>query len=517
MYDTNGLGSNPPSGIWTTNLNTKLGIPYGIYDQIRISEGLEGVPAEDGTWQGDPEAATYSSSIGGQMADFAAFFYPWGFNATVSYNGGIYFGSNYEASVQAPYSPTRYAVGFSVLQANDPLVHYLASDMNPSFPINLQTEYNNMITNGPGPTAQPFTLGKLNNNFQPWGGNPYLVAQSGLTMAESVDPLLFSLEERDLGMYGSDNWDFPTNKLPNIGWIGRVHRGTPWQTVYMKSTDITQQGYQLGSGQQKTAGTSVWAQWTGDQDVTYNQYSDAINSAPNQDRLLFDLFTAGINDNATRGQLSVNTLADQYDSVANPDAGLAGWSAVLSGVVVPPVPGTTNSYSVINPAGTAGANAFLDRVVTNINGTRSAFVSLDGTVGMFEHKGDILAAPMLTVQSPFLDLVHTNLPTFNDEMYEWVPQQVMGLLRGQSTPRYVIYCYGQTLQPAINGYYTGGTTLPDGESVFGMVTNYQVTAESATRAVIRIDGLTDANGNPLPASQQHPHAVIESINTLPPD
>jgi hypothetical protein len=93
----------------------------------------------------------------------------------------------------------------------------------------------------------------------------------------------------------------------------------------------------------------------------------------------------------------------------------------------------------------------------------------------------------------------------------------MGMVRGRAMPRYVIYCYGQTLQPAPNGIYTGGTTLPDGESVFGMVTNYQVTAESATRVVLRIDGLTDANGNPLPQSQQHPHAVIESINTLPPD
>ena len=33
----------------------------------------------------------------------------------------------------------------------------------------------------------------------------------------------------------SDDWDFPTNKFPNIGWLGRVHRGTPWQTIDMKS------------------------------------------------------------------------------------------------------------------------------------------------------------------------------------------------------------------------------------------------------------------------------------------
>jgi hypothetical protein len=512
--DTNGLGNaQSPQGIWNTNTDTKYNTPWGIYNQIRISEGTESVPGEDGTWQGDPEATTYSSAIGGQMADFQAFFYPWGFNSTVTYNGVTYYGSNYEASVQAPYSPTRYAVGYTFLEPNDPLVHYLASDMTPSFPDNLQTEYNNFITNVPPPTQQPFTLGKLDYNFQPWGGNPYNNKNSGLS--GSIDPLAYSLEERDPGAYGSDDWDFPTNKLPNIGWIGRVHRGTPWQTVYMKPTDILKQAYKLGSGPAQTAGTGVWAQWTGDREITYNQNFDAQNSAPIWDQMLFDLFTTGISDNATRGQLSVNTAADQYDPNVNPAAGLAGWSAVLSGVAIPPTPGTTNTYSIISPAGTNGIYSALGEVVTNINATRNAFVNLDGVAGTFEHKGNIFSAPLLSVQSPFLDLAQSN--SLNDEMYEWVPQQVMGLLRGQSAPRYVVYSYGQTLKPAPNGIYTGSTPLADGESVFGMVTNYQVTAESATRAVIRIDGLTDANGNALPPGQQHPRAVIESFSVLPPD
>ena len=36
-------------------------------------------------------------------------------------------------------------------------------------------------------------------------------------------------------MSQSDNWNFPTNKYPTVGWLGRVHRGTPWQTVYFKA------------------------------------------------------------------------------------------------------------------------------------------------------------------------------------------------------------------------------------------------------------------------------------------
>ncbi len=55
--DTPGLG-NPanPQGIWNTNINTRYDIPWGIYNQILISEGLRGVPAEDGVWQADVEA-----------------------------------------------------------------------------------------------------------------------------------------------------------------------------------------------------------------------------------------------------------------------------------------------------------------------------------------------------------------------------------------------------------------------------------------------------------------------------
>ena len=68
-------------------------------------------------------------------------------------------------------------------------------------------------------------------------------------------------------------------------------------------------------------------QWTGNSQLTYGQYFDAINTAPVQDRLLFDLFTTAFNDNATRGTLSVN--GGQF----RPTASLAAWSALFSGVI----------------------------------------------------------------------------------------------------------------------------------------------------------------------------------------
>ncbi len=517
--DTNGMGNyNTQDGVWNPNLNPKAAIPFGVYNQINISKGLQGIDSEDGTWQPDPEAATYSTAIPAQQANFVAFFYPYGAKATISDSYGTASASNFDATVQAPYAPTRYAVAYTALEANDPLVHYLASDLSLSFQTNIQSVYNNSISNIPPPAAQPFTLGQLNYNFQPWGGNPYNRLNSNPQTWANTEPNAYDLSERDPLAWGPDNWDFPTNKLPTVGWIGRVHRGTPWQTVYMKSPDVLSEAFKVGNT--PYVGQNIWAKWTGDTTFLGNnqsgEYFDAVNSSPTWDRWLFDLFTTGINDNATRGQLSVNQSADQYDPVANPTAGLAAWSAVMSGVVIPPI-SPTNNYYTVNPAGINGANSALGTLVTNINYTRGTFVNLDGVAGTFEHKGDILATPALTYQSPFLNLTQSNnVETYNnDEMYEWLPQQIMSLVRVSSSPRYVIYAYGQTLKPAPNGIYTGSATMADGQSAFGMITNYQVTAESATRAVIRIDGLVDANGHPLPNPQ--PHAVIESINSLPPD
>ena len=190
------------------------------------------------------------------------------------------------------------------------------------------------------------------------------------------------------------------------------------------------------------------------------------------------------------------------------------------------------ALSPINPAGPAAAGSVLGQLVADINATRTNFVNPDGLSGSFENVGDILSVPQLTSQSPFLNW---NDPVqqangINDEMYEWLPQQVMSLLRVSGTPqspvRYVIYSYGQALKPAPNGIYTGNTTLGNGQSAFGMVTNYQVVAESATRTVLRFDGTRvinilpafDTNSNPilvnLPSITNN-QMVIERFNTLP--
>jgi hypothetical protein len=136
----------------------------------------------------------------------------------------------------------------------------------------------------------------------------------------------------------------------------------------------------------------------------------------------------------------------------------------------------------------------------------------------------------LTVSNQWILLNNSDTTNgISDEMYEWLPQQVMSLLRASASPRYVIYCYGQTLKPAPDSVVSSSSVLPSGFNPFGMITNYQVVSEIATRAVVRFNSTVtgvitntppDTFGNVNWYSQpvmMNTNAVIESFNILPPD
>ena len=486
-----------PYYMWSTNLNTG-GLTYGIVEQLLISSA----PVGSGFFPlNNPIPGIPNTPLAQTSFFAAASTTSHSFNYTTT---GIkpvttrYY--NNQLVTQAPYTATRTIFGAYLYQINDPLVHYLASDLDSGNAIwspggtsamlvnGIWLQNNNGANNGtisyqfpvpPGTNIANFN--QNNSRYQPWGQT---LSQSGLDYSAN------NLSYKDPLVRGSDFWDFPTNQYPTVGWLGRVHRGTPWQTVYLKATDILQDPNVDGKGNPE--GPTTWAAWTGDKNGHYYQngqyYFDATNSAPVQDELLFDLFTTGLNDNATRGTLSVN------------QSGLAAWSAVFSGLTVPT--SLTNSYTVISPAGVAGTGSGqLGPLVTNINNARATFTNTDGLVGSFEHVGNILHTAALTEKSPFLD------PTiaFSDELYEWLPQQVLGLLRVSSSPRFVIYCYGQTLRPAPNSVVTSS-----GQQYFGLVTNYQITAESSARAVLRVDSHITPTGTNY-------STVIESYTPLPPN
>jgi hypothetical protein len=469
---TNNEDSYPYTGInglWEMGRDNQ-GVPIGINNQIGVSLGIY---TSGSDWD-----TTDPIQIEREIDGFRVFYQ---LSPTFFPNGNYGIDATTNAH-QIPYTPTATAVQHISWQANDPLVHYLASDLTrPAIRNSLDRNRD-----------WPANIGQLNDNYFPWGGNP-LMAGADLNSNNIAvkDPLV----------YRSDYWDFPTNKFPTVGWLGRVHRGTPWQTVYLKATNIVANLNNL----------NIWTAWTGNADPT-----NAFYTAPVQDRLLFDVFTTAFNDNATRGTLSVN------------QSGLAAWSALFSGIVVPT--SLTNTYTIIQPAGPAGApvpvgppglNSPLGYLVQNgtngINDIRANTNLFPQQV--FQHVGDILAVPALTEKSPFLPVI--NATNVNDEMVEWLPQQVMSLLRCSSSPRYVIYSYGQALKPVQNAIVTSGP-------LFGMFTNYQVVAEIGTRAVVRFDSMltnvvartNDAFGNPswysVPVVTNN-RVVIESFNLLPPD
>ena len=477
-------------GVWDTNrvIGNTIAYPFeGIRAQISASENN---PSPRG-WKNPAEPASGAittqdwanmaypppnfTSPGVAVAQFNAFMNP-PIPATIT-----------NLQMQVPYTPTRTVNIFYTWEANDPLVHYTLGDLSAmatnTRPVTNYV-YTNLVLQG---------ISNVNVNYRPWGLPPKLANDDGYS---------FDISLKDPMITRSDDWQFPTNKFPNIGWLGRVHRGTPWQTVYMKSQPVD---------------LAKWQNWTGNSQVSPGNafVSDASTSEPTSDWAIFDLFTTAPNDNATRGQLSVN------------QTNFAAWAAIFDGltVVTNPAQGTIEPL-VIDP----NTNAFaLLNMVSNINTVRSP---LNGGVGAFTQLGQILSVPELSVNSPFLN---TTDPTLTDQDYEQLPQQIMSLLRVGS-PRYVIYAYGQSLKPADNSLQIGGP-------YFGTCTNYQITGEMETRTVITIEPskpyplistnpavnfnnlmfrVLNPTQNPMmpgqpPATQPQPRAVIQNFNVLPPE
>ena len=204
--------------------------------------------------------------------------------------------------------------------ANDPFVHYMQADLSSTNGTE-GAKYNGVFQTTPNPPLDVMT--NLNFTYQPWGG----YHEPGGASQQNGNNFDFDYRVKDPGVEMSDEWDFPTNKFWDVGILGRVHRGTPWQTVYLKPFDL---------------GGQKWTNWNND-NVAYTNGNilvlDGLTNTPDQDYKLFDLFTSTMNENATHGQLNVN------------QTNLAAWSAVLAGVnvITNSVTGATGP-AVISPA-----------------------------------------------------------------------------------------------------------------------------------------------------------------------
>jgi Tfp pilus assembly protein PilX len=408
------------------------------WDPTFVSTNLPSVGVLNQISNGIQNDAYFASEIAGQVLT----------NRRGGINSNLYFSCSNDVAATYSIPPTTLT---QTLLVNDPLVHYTVED----------------LTRPGGDSSQILTD---NKRYEPWPLNNTVAQQqfSGYNMTLK-DPLIIS----------SDDWNFHTGLFPTVGLLGRVHRGTPWQTVFLKA-DPPQFVNGVNQNQQT---------WLGNWVSTLDTY-------PTNDYTMLDLFTAAPNDNAARGLVSVNQTND------------GPWYALLAGVKVTttdPLPGHLpwpppySNYAVLDPTDPAGIPSLLygTNGVAGINAIRSAQPD-----GVFHNIGSVFNSPMLTINSPYLATNAANTPTgyFKDEEVEAIPQQVAGLLKlGQ--PQFVIYCYGQALKP--KDIYFGSQP-----NLFNLCTNYQITGEYLTRAVCHVVG------DPAAANVKF---QVDSVNIIPAD
>lgn len=418
-------------------------------------------------------------------------------------NFGIEIQSDFRAV--SPIAPTRTFLLTERRAVNDPIVHYAAEDLRPGtgwFVADGDATVSATASGGHGGRETPDfrfvrshaglpMLERIPRTYAPWGVSQVLGVGRP---AAATDP-----GRKDPGIYRSDHWQFPTNQFPTLGWLGRVHRGTPWQTVYLKSripdfglptihgTDqfrfirrtpvsemmgeyrhLSDQPRSIPPGAQMSA--DAWPVWAGN-----------FHTHPVSDWHLLNLFTTAIHENAARGLMSSNQEEP------------AAWAALLAEVTV------TNAANGQLTRIVPGSQQ-LTAIVRSINAARSLTPNRS-----FRAMGGFLAGGALTVESPFLPQGYAtrerlpngqDLPHDADAVVERIPQQVLSLM-GEDQPSFTIYAFGQALKPA------SGSLINRPGPTYGLCTNYQITGEFATKTVVRFDG-----------SLTNLHTVVERFNAV---
>jgi hypothetical protein len=274
----------------------------------------------------------------------------------------------------APLIPVRTLYVHSSFQANDPLVHYLISDLLDFGGFN--TNRIDFVAHNP-----PLdNLSYLNAHYQPWNGNP----------SAHINPPIgpYDLSAKDPLILRSDSWNFPTNQPLSGSWIGSVHRGTPWQTIYLKSTAVD---------------PFAWQSWIGNPG-----YFDAQLMRPTNDWHLASFLALLFNLTDPRSLSSANlSTADDWTGLLNGMVALTNVSAQQLDEVIM----TSNS-----PQAAVMANGILANKASQ---TRQTFADF----------GDIFSTPALSAASPWLSPSYAEI---SDQAYEIIPSQLLALLRPDS-------------------------------------------------------------------------------------
>ena len=398
-------------------------------------------------------------------------------------------------------------------------------------------------------------LCRLNDAYQPWGRT---------NTGGKNDPNI-----KDPGVYPVyspiNGWKFPDTMrggVQNVGWLGQVHRGTPWQTLYLKSkadpgsiaiqrinddtgviTTAEDHNLNVGdvvglSGEKPESWTSVpsltsevwpvkevlgpnqytvWNASLGDYAIQgYNQegagfyltpgllldsrswtdWAGSSDTKPVNDRRLLEAFYLS-GGNKLRGRLSVNN--------STPEA----WSGVLHGVSFPYVPAEAGnlyspkrilgayrdpvthpnwSFRFIDTSEIAQGSTWNSKLLIGVEDERKK--------GRFKRATDILAAPQLTDESPYLPPIvgagtlgqyYALIPRVDELDIERIPMQILSLLKAGGPKRYQAYVFTQQLKPA-RRFHPPGTEGRPGMREDGTIDNYEVIGQSAEHVLIDLIG-----------------------------
>jgi hypothetical protein len=358
--------------VWSTNRAFGLSGPTdGIAQQLNISLGNISTAYSDWRSLGLATVATPTEKDA-LVNSFRTFC------GLVPLPGGS-FSTNNLLTMETPFNPAAKLSVAATWQANDPLVHHHAGDLSNSFYSANVLSY--LKPSQPSTNLPPSTLGFLNFVYSPWGGNPAGTYELPGSYDRSI---------HDPGVYSADDWDFPTNEPLSARWLGRVHRGTPWQTIYLKA-DV--------------APISLWA----------NQSSD-LRAHPTNDWRLVELLASLLNTNDVRTLTSINiTNAGELRNT------FAGLRELSNNVTVPllrgPVTYETNVIVADAPQ--------LGTVLAGIDRERAARAG-----EYFRSVAEFLSVPELSSASAWLNLTGDQ-PKWGvtDEGYESLPSQLLALVR----------------------------------------------------------------------------------------
>jgi len=405
---------------WSTNdYNENPDIPYGVANQLHVSGNPASAPSAGGSW------SQLQTPMGAETPSAEAAYFDGFFTRSFAWAGKIY--QNLELAIQAPYTPHRTIYSSYLLQANDPLVHYMDSDLGaqsgiPAIWAN-GTFQNGVWGRSDDTATEPLPvppLSPIGGRYQPWGRSGQMARIAG------VDGNPYNVAYKDPLLWSPDHWNFPTGQAWNLNWVGQVHRGTPWQSIFLKSTNLL--AISLDSTN-AIDGLLTWEAWTGDYLQTTNTglFSDAVGSAPIMDWQLVSFLAAALDTNDYGQQFSVN------------DTNTNAWAALLNGMValtntaILPFPTTQLQFSTL----VISSNSPQARIIANAIQTTRLNTNLFPNP-TFGEIGLVLATPELSVASPFLNTntvsrgSGTGGPLYygiTDQAYEMIPSQLLPLLR----------------------------------------------------------------------------------------